>query len=232
MAREISYENAEVFEPKDMALKKSSQKRTTFLVSFLAAFSLLLAISLLAVAVLYVRLLENISEAFSKLQAHLENVNASKMRPRTVIFGVQNAFFVPKGNLLQLVSAGWRLYQGQFYLLSQESKTWHAAEQACWASGAHLTSVTSRQEMDYLSKESRGETFWIGLSDQGKEGTWTWVDGTKYNRDVSFWAQGQPDNWHGAPGHREDCVHVAKGQWNDISCTYSYRSFCKKAAFS
>uniref|UniRef100_A0A6J0TRG8 C-type lectin domain family 4 member K n=1 Tax=Pogona vitticeps TaxID=103695 RepID=A0A6J0TRG8_9SAUR len=248
MAREISYENAEVFEPKEIALKKSSGKRTTFVLTFLALLALLLAIVLLALAVLYVQkerklteleraadkikaalrlsnvsfasedvqLLENISEAFSKLQAHLENVSASQT-------AAQDGY----RRLLHLVSAGWKLYQGNFYLLFQEAKNWHAAEQDCQSSGAHLTSVTSRQEMDYLSKESGGLTFWIGLTDHEEEGNWTWADGTKYNRKISFWAREQPDNWHGAPEHQEDCVQIAKAQWNDVSCTYSYRGFCK-----
>ncbi|XP_062992062.1 C-type lectin domain family 4 member F-like [Elgaria multicarinata webbii] len=250
MVREINYENAVGFKADDTA-PAPSHKRTISVMAFLLLLILLLAILLTAVAILYfqrqrtvlelegvvkkirktlqlsnisyasekasenVQFLENIHGSFSKIQTRLENISVSR-----------TAFEKRYRNVLGLLSTGWTFYDGSFYFLFQEAKSWHEAEQACESHGAHLTSVTSRKEMDYLFREARGQFFWIGLTDQREEGTWSWVDGEKY-KDLGFWGRGQPDNWHGAPGHHEDCVHVSD-HWNDVSCTYHYKGFCKK----
>ncbi|XP_042325964.1 C-type lectin domain family 4 member F-like isoform X2 [Sceloporus undulatus] len=251
MARQNNYQNTVAFEADETSLKRLSHKRTLSILTSLALLAFLLAISLIAMAILYfqkerkleeleevvekiraslwlsnvrskealdnVHFLENISTAFSEIQARLEKANAS----RTAAQGRYR-------NLLGLVSTGWKFYDGNFYYFTQVAKSWQDAEKACRSYGAHLSSITSRQEM-YLQREASGQTFWIGLTDQQEEGNWTWLDGSKYNQRVSFWAQGQPDNWYGAPGHQEDCVHLA-GQWNDVSCTYSYKGICKKVS--
>ncbi|XP_061439608.1 asialoglycoprotein receptor 1-like isoform X2 [Rhineura floridana] len=229
MAREIPYENTMRLEAN---VSSASHKRTVFIIAttLLAFLALLLATLLIAGAILYfqkekelrelegvverigtslklsnisrlasgeasegAQLLENIHEAFSEIQAQLENISVSR-------------------------AAAQHRYK---------AKQWGGAEETCRAQRAHLASITSRKEMEYLSKEARGKPFWIGLSDHQAEGTWAWTDGTKYNKNISFWGPGQPDNWHGAPQHQEDCVQVTDF-WNDVSCTYSYRAFCKK----
>ncbi|XP_053113477.1 C-type lectin domain family 4 member F-like [Hemicordylus capensis] len=251
MARQNSYKNILKFETKETAACPS-HKRALFMATLLALLlALLLVLSLAAVTVLYfqkerklqelegvvgkirttlqrsnvsyasatksessapsnVQLLENIHEVFSEIQAHLEDAQAQY------------------SDVVGLVSSGWMFHNGSFYFFYKEAKSWQEAEQTCASHGAHLTSVTSRQEMEYLSREAQKSPFWIGLTDQQQEGNWTWVDGTKYDTKVSFWASGQPDNWHGAPGYQENCVLVTT-HWNDVSCSYHYKWFCKKA---
>ncbi|XP_033015487.1 C-type lectin domain family 4 member F-like [Lacerta agilis] len=252
MAQEIAYVNTTKFEAGASSPSRKRDISTITIMALLALLLLLLATSLIAMALLYsqkekklqeiegvmekirtslwlsnislspaeasesVQLLQNISKAFSKIQTRLGNISASKT-------AVQNRH----RDLLALLSKGWRFYNGSTYFLSQEAKPWKEAEDTCRAQGAHLVSITSKEEMEYLAREARKQPFWIGLSDQNTEGVWTWVDGTKYNEKLSFWAPGQPDNWHGAPQHKEDCVHFTT-RWNDISCTYNYKWFCKK----
>ncbi|CAI5784953.1 Hypothetical predicted protein [Podarcis lilfordi] len=252
MAQEIIYANTTKFEVGASSPSRKRDISTTIIVTLLTLLLLLLATSLIAMALLYsqkekklqeiegvmekirtslflsnislspaeasesVQLLQNISEAFYKIQTHLGNVSASKT-------AIQNRH----RELLAFLSAGWKFYNGSVYFLSQKAKPWQEAEDTCRAQGTHLVSITSKEEMEYLVREARNQPFWIGLSDQNTEGVWTWVDGTKYNEKLSFWGQGQPDNWHGAPQHEEDCVHFTK-HWNDVSCTYNYKWFCKK----
>ncbi|XP_054845536.1 C-type lectin domain family 4 member F-like [Eublepharis macularius] len=226
-------------------------KRTVSILSFLAVLVLLLAVALVSVTVLYFlqerKLQErdgiarkssdilqrcNVSyaqleeaESFkllgcSEIQAYLENVTGS-------FTSLQQRY----SDLMSFVSAGWNFYKGSFYFFSQEAKTWQEAEEACMSHGAHLTSVASKEEMEYLRGKTRGIMFWIGLTDQKEEGNWTWTDGTKYNHGTSFWHFGQPDNWHAAPEHQEDCVHLRYDDsqpWNDITCRDQYRWICKK----
>ncbi|XP_034959628.1 C-type lectin domain family 4 member F-like [Zootoca vivipara] len=254
MAQEIAYVNTMKFEAGASSLSRKRKISATIIIimTILALLVLLLATSLIAMALLYsqkekklqeiegvmekirtslwlsnislspaeasesVQLLQNISEAFSKIQTRLGNVSASKT-------AVQNRH----RDLLALLSKGWRFYNGNAYFLSQEAKPWKEAEDTCRAQEAHLVSITSKEEMEYLAREARKQPFWIGLSDQNTEGVWTWVDSTKYDEKLSFWGPRQPDNWHGAPQHKEDCVHVTT-HWNDVSCTYNYKWFCKK----
>ncbi|XP_077157417.1 C-type lectin domain family 4 member F-like [Paroedura picta] len=163
---------------------------------------------------------QNASAGFSEIQACLEHAIAA-----------QTSLRERYRTLLGLVSAGWRLYNGSFYSFSREDKPWQEAEEACRSHEAHLTSVTSREEMDFLVRESNGLSFWIGLTDQREEGNWTWTDGTKYSPRMSFWDERQPDNWDQTPERREDCVHFGKNKvlsWNDNSCGTKIRWICKK----
>ncbi|XP_066488656.1 C-type lectin domain family 4 member F-like [Tiliqua scincoides] len=255
MERDHSYENVVKLQVDERAPFPS--RRSIFISTFLAVLVLLLAVLLVAVAVLYFQkdrklqelegviekirttlqlsnvpfspgntsdsfrlsdayLLENIHQTFAKIQAHLKDMRASR-----------NAAEARYRNLQGMLSSGWKFYNGSFYFFSQEAKPWKDAVAACRSRGAHLTSVSSREEMEYLSKETKEKGVWIGLTDQWREGTWTWMDGTKYSKDVSFWLPGQPDNWTGAPGHQENCVTLTT-KWNDVSCTYSYKWICKK----
>ncbi|XP_053109108.1 C-type lectin domain family 4 member F-like [Hemicordylus capensis] len=166
------------------------------------------------------QLLNNITQTCAETQARLENVSASEA-------AAQDKY----RDLLSMVSSGWKHHGGGFYFFSKETKSWQEAEQACASYGAHLTSVTLRQEMEYLTGETNGEAFYIGLTDQWQEGNWTWVDGTEFNSQVSFWAPGQPDNWHKAPGQREDCVQIRfknLNAWIDVSCTHNLKWVCKR----
>ncbi|XP_061439610.1 C-type lectin domain family 4 member F-like isoform X3 [Rhineura floridana] len=82
------------------------------------------------------QLLENIHEAFSEIQAQLENISVSRA-------AAQHRY----RDLLGLVSTGWKFYSGHFYFFSQEAKQWGGAEETCRAQRAHLASITSRKEM-------------------------------------------------------------------------------------
>ncbi|XP_067324468.1 C-type lectin domain family 4 member F-like [Anolis sagrei] len=161
--------------------------------------------------------LKSVSGALSELQVRVEEANASRAAAQEHL-----------RDLRGLVSGGWTFFGGSAYFFLQEAKTWADAEQSCQSRGAHLTSVTSQGEMKHLAQQSGGQTFWIGLTDQYKKGNWTWADGTKYDPGASLWSPRQPDNWVGGVGNREDCVHASQ-QWNDISCSYSYKAFCEKA---
>lgn len=46
-----------------------------------------------------------------------------------------------------MLSNDWVLYNGSWYLFSEEKRPWWEAEEACGSLGAHLASVTSQKEM-------------------------------------------------------------------------------------
>ncbi|XP_012877940.1 PREDICTED: C-type lectin domain family 4 member F isoform X2 [Dipodomys ordii] len=158
---------------------------------------------------------ENASAQIQVLEGHLGNVSA--------------AIPMSKDQLLQLALEGWKAHKGNLYYFSQVKKSWHEAEKFCVSQGAHLASVTSQEEQDFMVYFTSSAYHWIGLTDKDTEGSWYWVDGTPFNSTESreFWETNQPDNWLHKHGEREDCVQIQK-KWNDIYCSASYPWVCKK----
>ncbi|XP_039397305.1 C-type lectin domain family 4 member F-like isoform X2 [Mauremys reevesii] len=183
------------------------------------------------------KLLDEAQAGVQKLKAELGNVSAAYGEIQIQLHNVSAARAAVQGrcsDVLTKVSRGWRFYSGNLYYFSQEGKSWDEAEQFCVSQDSHLTSVSSQAEQEFLSKETRGEAHWIGLTDRETEGSWRWVDGTEYRADASrgFWAENQPDNWDQGIGGREDCVHINpinRNLWNDVSCTEPFRWICKQA---
>ena len=77
------------------------------------------------------------------------------------------------------------------------STTWLEAEEFCASEGGHLASVVSRHQYQRLKAfiEPKGlvtEFIWLGGTDGGIEGEWTWSDGSKWS--VGYWMQSEPSN--------------------------------------
>ncbi|XP_054846331.1 C-type lectin domain family 4 member K-like [Eublepharis macularius] len=200
-----NYENVRKPRNDGAASKKPAlpppSKSTVSVLSFLAVLVLLLAVALASVTVLYFQeerqlqerdgiarkssdILQRCNVSYAQLE-EAENFNSSACTEILACLKNVTASLTSLqqrySDLMSFVSAGWNFYKGSFYFFSQEAKTWREAEEACMSHGAHLTSVASKEEMEYLHGKTRGIMFWIGLTDQKEEGNWTWTDGTKYN---------------------------------------------------
>uniref|UniRef100_A0AC34RLC9 C-type lectin domain-containing protein n=1 Tax=Panagrolaimus sp. JU765 TaxID=591449 RepID=A0AC34RLC9_9BILA len=125
------------------------------------------------------------------------------------------------------------------------NKNWEEAENVCRGESAHLTSIHSKDENDfitYLSKAgigiTNGQMTWIGLrtnaANTNDAQSYFWVDGSSVN--YTNWAVNQPDN------DQEPCGHIVSddvtvnsnnfkiGDWNNEVCNVVNRNFiCKKA---
>ncbi|XP_004849958.1 C-type lectin domain family 4 member K [Heterocephalus glaber] len=133
-----------------------------------------------------------------------------------------------QSDILQMVSQGWKFFRENFYYFSHISKTWYSAEQFCMSKDSHLTSVTSRDEQEFLYKGAGGLPNWIGLTKAGSEGKWYWVDDTPFNKEsVRFWLPGEPNN----VGNSEHCASIKVSSlqsWNDDSCDNKLLFICKQ----
>jgi len=136
---------------------------------------------------------------------------------------------------------GWEKMSGHCFFWSDASKilpkTWAKAEEFCKSKGGHLASVTNQAIHDYIWSKTlkpwrwtdgsiRRPSFWVGGTDQGKEGRWRWSDGSAWN--FTQWATKpymQPNNWSG----NEHCLLIhdkqAENGWNDRDCRKEIR-FC------
>ncbi|KAJ8372484.1 hypothetical protein AAFF_G00281910 [Aldrovandia affinis] len=123
---------------------------------------------------------------------------------------------------------GWEQRNSTCYYFSTERKSWQDSRIDCLKQGADLVIIESEEEQDFISKHTRGDYYWIGLSDSETEGTWLWVDGTPLQEDKAFWRSGEPND----PDGSEDCVFtwLGENEWADGRCDLPARSVCKTDA--
>lgn len=112
------------------------------------------------------------------------------------------------------------------YLFCPQSATWSEAQAACRARGGDLVTVNDGDEQAFLA--AVGEPLdvtraWIGATDAGFEGRFTWSDGSPW-RGLP-WAEGEPNNELDGSETGEDCVHFTDAlSFNDLECD-AYMSF-------
>lgn len=131
---------------------------------------------------------------------------------------------------LQFKDGTYRLsdytYSGHTYRLTSSAMTWQQAEAEAVSLGGHLVSVNDSAENNWLKSTvipdvilaplGNQNSAWIGFTDNGHEGQWTWVDGSTTS--FTNWNTGEPNN-HGDFGV-ENYAHLGIG-WNDLSGTVS-----------
>uniref|UniRef100_A0A3B5KPP7 C-type lectin domain-containing protein n=1 Tax=Xiphophorus couchianus TaxID=32473 RepID=A0A3B5KPP7_9TELE len=87
-------------------------------------------------------------------------------------------------------SQAWVFYRGAEYLLANQPYNWHAVSLACQMMGAHLLSIHSREESQFIKERLRRVCVWIGLRD---EDTMKWTNG----KPVSYtnWSPVEPKSY-------------------------------------
>ncbi|XP_037540367.1 galactose-specific lectin nattectin-like [Nematolebias whitei] len=109
--------------------------------------------------------------------------------------------------------------------------TWGDAEQYCINYDGHLASFHNQRQYDSIrrfivSATGTNTKSWVGGTDAGQEGVWTWSDGSRF----SFvpWGSGEPNNL----GGNENCMDInLNGQdyVNDEACSQKNAFVCAKA---
>ncbi|XP_008823002.1 C-type lectin domain family 4 member K [Nannospalax galili] len=174
---------------------------------------------------------DHLNAQIPEVKRDLDKASALNAKVRGLQSSLENLSKLLKGqnDILRMVSQGWKYFKENFYYFSHTPKTWYSAEQFCISRKAHLTSVTSESEQEFLYKTTDGLPHWIGLTKAGSEGNWYWVDETPFNKQQSgrFWIPGEPNN----VGNNEHCVNIRVSSlqsWNDASCDDKLLFICKQ----
>ena len=106
---------------------------------------------------------------------------------------------------------------GHGYGLSARPLSWSQSQSYSRSRGGHLVSISSAEEQAWLvTRFADGQQpFWIGFTDQRREGTWEWTT----REPVTFlnWRQGEPND--GTIFSSEDYAVMnweRPGKWNDL----------------
>ena len=107
--------------------------------------------------------------------------------------------------------------------------TWDDAKNICQNLGGFLAEITDHVSLEYVKRvvvPENGNGFWIGATDIGQEGIWTW-DHSGQRLSVDDWHQdkNQPDNHQGG----EHCLEINRvKRWNDLPCDRKLGFICQK----
>lgn len=135
--------------------------------------------------------------------------------------------------------SGWTFFEkSQFCYKTFFQAEWEEAEQRCVSEGAHLASIHSLDENDFVAGMAHVDMTvdwrdgaWIGLSTvKNNPTTWKWTDGTP--TDYSHWADGEPQDDGNCATLYPDEIN-ANGNynlhWDDNDCGEKLRAFiCKR----
>ncbi|CAJ0601543.1 unnamed protein product [Cylicocyclus nassatus] len=133
----------------------------------------------------------------------------------------------------------WLVFEKREYMVKRNAKSFDDAEMSCKKLGAHLASIHSEEENNFIHKitstgskiKSFDEFVYIGLRLNSKN-EWEWLDGSGLN--YKNWAEHQPDQPHiekCAQFHQgpANLAHVQDYKWNSISCNLPMKYYvCKK----
>lgn len=125
------------------------------------------------------------------------------------------------------------------YEIYTQHATWPVAVRRCQEYGGQLASVRSQEQQDLITALPNmslqvNSHLWLGASDAGHEGRWTWVNGD----DITY------ENWYSNSaihGHRgENCLSLVQLRptgvnngsqstfvWDDMTCLHSFNYVCE-----
>ena len=135
--------------------------------------------------------------------------------------------------MTQACADKWKDWGNSWYLFvapagtncDHEASNWTTAQKYCKERGADLVSLTTNEEVDFVYTHTKNVRyiFWIGLSKNSTNGSWTWSNGDKLN--ITKWNEKEPN----LP-ETEHCVEILQSTevWNNQECTDKLAWICEK----
>ena len=120
----------------------------------------------------------------------------------------------------------WSVFGSNCYKFFEIKKSFNDAEKHCLLEGAHLASVHSVEENNFLANLS-SDQFYFGGNDMNISTAWAWSDNSPWV--FTNWHPGQPYE-HLKQTRKDNCVEVnwkIPGKWNDTPCKTKRKFVCK-----
>merc|ERR1712198_320043 len=135
---------------------------------------------------------------------------------------------------LEISHGGYQKVNGRYVKMYNHKLTWKKAKEYCKGKGSRLIVAKDKNTQAWI--ELRYTPMWIGATDEGHEGNWTWIDGTPVVKGP--WNTGEPNN--GVVMWDENCAAAnfktlpwwAYGKWSDKSCDKELKFACEIIDFS
>ncbi|MFQ5932486.1 MAG: C-type lectin domain-containing protein, partial [Nitrospiraceae bacterium] len=107
-----------------------------------------------------------------------------------------------KADLDGCSEAGWSVFEGSCYAVSEELKSYDDAAAACEAQTAQLVSIQSAEENAHVQSLCKRRACWLGLSEPADSENWFWADGAPGGTKGKWvgyvnWEKGEPNNYFG-----------------------------------
>lgn len=128
-----------------------------------------------------------------------------------VIDDASDGIDIPAGNIL--------VYDGHTYYAFRTGSigSYQEAQEYCINRGGYLATIDDDEEntalYEYVLYDRGFDSAYFGLTDEGSEGSWYWVDGTPVN--YTNWLSGQPDNHGGSEDYALFYYKDKAYKWND-----------------
>ncbi len=93
-----------------------------------------------------------------------------------------------------------------------------AAGESFMGMTGYLATITSAAENQFASVTvAQGRTAWLGASDDGQEGVWTWRNGPENGQQLTYfnWETSEPNNCCGGENYLQTNFASSNGGWND-----------------
>jgi hypothetical protein len=98
------------------------------------------------------------------------------------------------------------------YPFERGTVTWQQARDRCAAQGGHLATITTADEQTMLRRLVGQRFCFLGATDEGHEGTWTWITGESWA--YTAWRDGQPNNY---ADEEHWLATYEDGDWVDVA---------------
>ncbi|XP_060890783.1 P-selectin-like [Labrus mixtus] len=129
-------------------------------------------------------------------------------------------------SFLTEVTFGWT------YHYSTTTMNWTAAREWCQERHTDMVVIQNQDENNYLVNKLpiKKKYYWIGITKQHKNETWTWIGNNSTWIGNESWAANEPNNDHST----EFCVEIYvnndanRGKWNDEKCANKKYAACYK----
>lgn len=119
------------------------------------------------------------------------------------------------------------LVDSEKFEIVPESFTWSGARTDAESRGGRLAVLNTEEKNNKVPTQTQS-SLWIGATDTGVEGTWSWIDGTLLNNGYTNWNAGEPNDAGGVEDYasRLGNIHgAASYKWNDLANTSSTNGY-------